>query len=117
MSNLAHISQRPSNEGNVTVAANVRAELGYSGLSQGDLARALSVSDMAMTRRLNDKYAAEFCASEIVTIAEFFGIEPGELFKRRTRSPRPVGPGGFEPPTSTVEYGRLATVTPINRAA
>ena len=28
-----------------------------------------------------------------------------------------VGLGGFEPPTFTVEYGRLATVTPINRAA
>ena len=28
-----------------------------------------------------------------------------------------VGPTGLDPMTSTVEYGRLATVTPINRAA
>lgn len=109
--------------GNQVVAANIRAELGYADIGQGELAAAIEMSDMAMSRRMSEKYAAEFSAGEIARIAYVFGIEPGELFKSRERkTPRPgagagrrnlylldsgVGPAGIEPTTSTVESQRL----------
>ena len=119
MSNTAETTTTPVLDGNSVVAANIRAELGYADIGQGDLAQMLGLSDMAMTRRLSDKYAAEFSASEIAKIASVFGVDPGELFKARERkTPRPgagarrrniylldgfgVGPAGIEPTTSTV---------------
>jgi len=92
MTNLAEGATPPTLDGNRTVAANVRAELGYANMSQGELARALDLSDMAVTRRLSDNYNAEFSASEIARMADLFGIDPGELF--RTRDRRPFSPTG-----------------------
>lgn len=131
MSNLAE-TPKPGVNGNHIVASNVRAEIGYADISQGDLAASLGLSDMALTRRLSDKYAAEFSASEIARIAELFGVEPGELFKvRERRTPRSgagagrrniylldsVGLGSLDLPTSTVESGHLAEVVQLFPAA
>ena len=129
MTNLAESPSPLSGEGNRTVAANVRAEIAYAGINQGELAAILGLSEMAMTRRLKDSYNAEFSASEIARMADVFGIEPGELFRVRDRkTPRPgggagrrslyllddvVGLGGLEPPTITVKSGHLAPVTSL----
>ena len=99
MSNIAHLPVERENSGNLTVAANVRAEIAYAGSTQGDLARAIGMTGMSLSRRLRDE--TEFTASEIVTIAAHFGIEPGELFARRNRptatttkkAPTPKGEG------------------------
>ncbi|MFL0711623.1 MAG: helix-turn-helix domain-containing protein [Microcella pacifica] len=66
------------NGANATVAANIRAELGRYGKQQGDLARALNVSAMYLSRRMNS--APAFDVHEVVAIANYFGIEPGDLF-------------------------------------
>ena len=116
MSNIASLPQ-PASNGNTLVAANIRAELAYAGTSQTALAHTLGLSDMALSRRLSDRYAAEFSATEIMVAANFFGVDPGALFtnRRRPQRPDPVGPAGIEPTTSTVECERLAPVTPLFR--
>lgn len=100
--------------GNALVASNIRAELGYSNLSQGALAAALGMSEMSLSRRLNDSNSAQFSADEIHAAADFFRIDPGQLFAQRrgansgrlygigTSIHRVVGPTGLEPMTSTV---------------
>ena len=111
MTNLISLPARISGNGNQIVAANIRSELGYLGLSQGKLAEVLQLSEMAVTRRLSDKYASEFSASEILDVANFFGISVGELFKTRVRNKEvpassetgtsdSVAGTGFEPATS-----------------
>jgi len=82
MSNPAHDTLHAS-PGNDLVAANIRAALGYNGLDQTDLAQAIGLSDMALTRRMSRKYAAEFSASEILDAATYLGVAPGELFAVR----------------------------------
>ena len=91
------------------------------------MADVLGLSKMAVSRRLNDD--TEFTADEIVLIANYFEIEPGELFiERNTRktkkTPTPkgegqnVGPAGFDPTTSTVEDRQfIAPVIPLRRTA
>lgn len=81
MRNAAQIHLARNSGGNATVAANVRAELGRAGLKQGALAEVLGLSEMAISRRLAD--ATEFTAGEIVLIAEFFDVGPGDLFYTR----------------------------------
>lgn len=126
MSNALKDHRTPPVNGNTIVAANVRAELGYAGMSQGQLAADLGLSEMALSRRLSQNYAAEFSASEIQRIADLFGISAGDLFTVRERNtPRP-GNGArrralylleeTEAPIISVESARLATVTSIQKA-
>lgn len=87
------------------------------------MADVLGLSKMAVSRRLNDD--TEFTAGEIVLIANYFEIEPGELFiERNTRktkkTPTPkgegqnVGPARFELTTSTVEERQFdAEIIPL----
>ncbi|MBX3435929.1 MAG: hypothetical protein KF861_00340 [Planctomycetaceae bacterium] len=111
MNNLAHIHTAMQNDANTIVAANIRAELGLAGLAQTDLASALGQNDMWLSRRM--KGSPDFSVVEVQAVADYFAVEPGDLFKKRTRPTRPVGPTGIEPMTSTVEDERLATVTSI----
>ena len=108
MRNAAQIHLARSNGGNAIVAANVRAELGRAGLKQGALADVLGLSEMAVSRRLGD--TTEFTAGEIVLLAEFFAVSPGDLFFTRTSGttrPDPAPAGG----------GRtLAGVIPLRRS-
>ena len=69
--------------GNSVVAANIRAAIAYADINQATLARALGLSEMALSRRLSDNYRPEFNASEITVAADFFGLEPGDLFRAR----------------------------------
>lgn len=124
MRNPIQIYSSRETGGNKTVAANVRAQLAYANLAQGELANVLGLSKMAVSRRLNDD--TEFTAGEIVLVADFFEIEPGELFVERNprktkKTPTPksegldvVGPAGIEPTTSTVEARHLAPVTRLS---
>jgi transcriptional regulator with XRE-family HTH domain len=126
----------PANGANVIVAANIRAELARRNRSQGQLAAHLGMSEMKLSRRMLSH--PEFTSSEIVAVAEYFGLTPGELFidyqdgaKRaigggRTlygvgtnihRTLTSVGMGGLEPPTSSVESRQLADVLPFRRRA
>ncbi len=93
---MSNALETPSAVGNSIVSANVRAELGYADMNQGELAAALGISNMAMTRRLSDGYAAEFSASEIFRMSQIFGIDPGELFTVRLRATKkaPTANGG-----------------------
>ena len=113
MNNLAHIHTALQNSANATVAANVRAELGFAGIGQTHLASALGQSDMWLSRRM--KGAPDFSVVEVQAIADYFDLELGDLFKARTRPTRPVGPAGIEPTTSTVKSGRLADILPFER--
>lgn len=61
MNNLAHIHTALQNTANATVAANVRAELGFAGLGQTDLAAALGQNDMWLSRRLMDDLDSPNC--------------------------------------------------------
>lgn len=96
MRSIAQIHSARTSGGNALVAANVRAALGYAGLKQGALADVLGLSGMAVSRRLSDQ--TEFTASEIVLLANFFGMEPGDLFASRPqaetrKAPTPEGGG------------------------
>lgn len=105
MRSAVQIHKSRSTGGNAIVAANVRAQIAYADMNQGQLAEILGLSKMAASRRLNDE--TEFSAGEILLVADYFGIEPGDLFIRRGGvQPSPptalVGPAGTEPTTSTV---------------
>lgn len=113
MSNVAHLHTPRHNDGAEIVASNVRGLLGYHGRTQAQLARALGVNEMYISRRASG--ATEFKASEIVAVADYFGIHPGELFANRGGGV--VGSDGFEPPTSSVNVRALAIVTPIRRVS
>lgn len=82
MRSTVQILKSRATGGNRIVGANVRAQLAYADLPQGALADMLGLSKMAVSRRLSDD--TEFTAGEIVLIADFFGIEPGELFVERS---------------------------------
>lgn len=111
--------------GNAIVAANIRAEMGYAELTQEELAKLLGQSKMWMSRRYNER--VEYNASEILRLADIFGVEPGELFTHRKRNPR-FGGGSrrralylvgeeAEAANFTVESRHLAEIIPINQRA
>ena len=76
------------------------------------VATKIGISPSTLSERLSGKNA--FLADEIGAIASIVRMTPVGLYSEYVAV---VGPTGLEPMTSTVEYGRLATVTPINRAA
>ncbi len=88
MRNIAQIHNSRATGANAIVAANVRAELGYADLKQNSLADVLGLSQMAISRRLSDN--TEFTAGEIALLADFFGIEPGDLFAERGSRGKPA---------------------------
>lgn len=111
--------------GNAIVAANVRAEMGRAELTQEELAKLLGQSKMWMNRRY--KEAVEYSASEILRLADVFGMEPGELFTVSKRNAR-LGGGSrrralylvgeeAEAANFTVESRHLAEIIPINQRA
>ena len=71
----------------------------------------IGLSPTTLGERLSGKNA--FLADEIEVIAPIVRRTPVGLYSEYVA----VGLGGLEPPTSTVEYGRFATVTPIRSAA
>ncbi|NLA65608.1 MAG: hypothetical protein GX862_06720 [Leucobacter sp.] len=79
MRNAVQIHKSRETGASNIVAANVRAQLAYAGLPQGALAEILGLSKMAGSRRLNNE--TEFTAGEIALVADYFDIEPGDLFK------------------------------------
>lgn len=91
MTNIAPMPARGSSEAaNATVAANIRAELGYADIKQSVLAAALGQNEMWLSRRLNSKNP--FTTNEVQAIADYFGIEVGDLFQRRSRATRETKP-------------------------
>lgn len=112
MSNVAELPTPRRNNGAELVASNVRALLAYNGRTQAQLAFALGVSEMHISRRTSGH--TEFKASEIVSVANYFNVEPGALFEERGGG---VGTVGLEPTTSSVESRGLAPVTHIFREA
>lgn len=94
MDNVTAMPLAEHNPVNAIIAANVRAEIGYADTSQAAVAAQLGISEMALSRRLNDRSATEFTGSEIDALAKLFGIDPGDLFKERVRptGPQPVAP-------------------------
>jgi len=113
MSNLHHLPAAPQNDGAQTVASNVRALLAYHSLTQAQLATALGVSEMHISRRTSG--STEFKASEIVAVALYFKIKPGDLFEHRRGTK--VGFEGLGPPTSSVKTRGLATVHQLRPTA
>ncbi len=73
------------------VSANIRAEIARSGMQQLDVARALGISQQAVSLKLHDK--RPLTLEEIETLASLFGMEPDELL-RSPRRPGPFGPDG-----------------------
>ena len=57
---------------------NVRAEMARHRITQTELAQALELSQSAVSRRL--KGESEWTASEVMRLAQLFGIDPGRLF-------------------------------------
>lgn len=132
---MANITvQHSTDDWSSIVAANVRAEMGRAGLNQAQLATALGMSEMWMTRRL--KKGVAFTADDIAMFASFFGVSVADLFDTK-KAPTPKGegrsaprtglepiPAGFMPSAivttlrprhnRTVEHDHLAPVTTIS---
>jgi transcriptional regulator with XRE-family HTH domain len=81
MSNVANLPTPRRNHGAEIVASNVRGLLGYHGRTQAQLANALGVSEMYISRRASG--STEFKASEIFEVAKYFGVKPGSLLEER----------------------------------
>lgn len=62
------------------VAGNVRAELARQRRPQHALQERLGISRTSMHRRMTGQ--SQFDARELVIIAEFLGVEVGEIFRR-----------------------------------
>lgn len=78
----AHADSSPlNNRANVTVAANIRAALGYRDFTQARLAHHLGMSEMSLSRRMKSRQ--DFTTSEIVAVAQFFNMRPGDLFEEK----------------------------------
>lgn len=112
MSNVAELPTPRRNNGAELVASNVRALLAYNGRTQAQLAFALGVSEMHISRRTSGH--TEFKASEIVSVADYFNVEPGALFEERGGG---VGTVGLEPTSSSVKAREWAVVLPFVRRA
>jgi transcriptional regulator with XRE-family HTH domain len=117
MSNVQPITQPLDNRANEIVAANIRGELGYRNLTQGRLAHHLGLSEMSLSRRM--KSQADFTTTEIVAIAAFFKMAPGDLFTEKDvqitdwslASVTPIRPN-----KPAVTFPTSAKVTPIRSA-
>ena len=86
-------------------------------VTQVEFGKIIGMDQSAVAKRFRGKLG--WSATQVKTAADALETTVAYLYGEAD-SPHPdgpVGPGGFEPPTFTVEYGRLATVTPINRAA
>jgi transcriptional regulator with XRE-family HTH domain len=62
-----------------TVARVVRSLLAANGLQAKDMARAIGMHEGRLSERLNGK--AKITATDIARWADFFGVDPGQLFK------------------------------------
>ena len=60
---------------------NVRTELAHRGLTQLDLAKVLGASQQVVSNRLTG--AAAFTVAELLVIADWLEIPPGDLFEPR----------------------------------
>lgn len=60
-----------------TVAANVRAELGRSRITQSKAASAVNISEAALSKRLHARLA--FDVDQLAAIAELVGVDPASL--------------------------------------
>lgn len=65
------------NDRTATLVANLRAELARRGLKQGDLARIWGLSEMSVSRRMNE--LTPITADELTQAATAFGVDPGSL--------------------------------------
>ncbi len=114
MSNAQELSSPLNNSGNETIAANIRGLLGYRGKTQADLARGLGLSEMSLSRRMKSR--AEFTSSEIVAVADYLHVAPGDLFDEKNlqitvRSLATVH--HLRPTSPAVERDTIAPVTRI----
>lgn len=71
------------------------------------IATRIGISPTSMSERLRGK--APFLADELEGIARALKMDPADFYSQYIS----VGPDGFEPTTSTVEYRRLAQITPL----
>lgn len=79
--------------------------------TQGDVAAEIGMSSGSLGLKLKGQRG--WALAEIIAIAHALDTTVAYLVGETV----PVGPTGIEPMTSTVEYERLAPVTPINRKA
>lgn len=66
-----------------TAAANVRAELGRSRITQAQAARQINMSTAALSKRLNGYLP--FDVDQLAAIADLLRIEPAELLAQHDR--------------------------------
>ena len=70
---------------NEVTAANVRAEIARRRIRQSDVARALRVSQPAVSQRLNGH--VPFTLADLEALAELLGIDVAELLQPRSLQP------------------------------
>lgn len=75
-----------------------------------DLAELLGLEATGIGKKLRAE--AKFSIEQLVTVAAHLHTTVAYLVGE-TSAPRPVGPAGIEPTTSTVESRRFATITDI----
>ena len=63
---------------------NIRAELARRGLRQEHLAEHLGITQAAVSMKLRDE--RPIADKELVAIAEFLDVEPGDLFRPLARA-------------------------------
>ena len=95
------LDQRPFHE---RVAANVRAEMARVGVTQGQLATVLGITQQSVSAKRRGE--TPFTLNDLDRIAPVLGMTVIELIQgtRGPRGPRGggVGPAGLEPTTSAV---------------
>lgn len=82
--------QQVPDDWNAVVAANLRAQLALLGWNQAQLAAALGMTEMWISRRL--KGGAKLLPDDIVMFADFFQVPINDLFKTK-KAPTPKGEG------------------------
>ena len=118
MRKLAHLPQIDESSDRALVAAEIRGHLAKKRIPTYKLSEHLKSEDSRgyWQRRVSGEIALD--VDDLAKLAILLDVSIPDFFKYETPQPNsPVGPGGFEPPTFTVEYERLATVTPIRKAA
>lgn len=105
---------------NVVMGERVHQLMWRAGITQTALAPILGLGQTGLSHKLRGKRA--FAHDEILYISDIFGVSLDYLYGK-TNDPRPVGPNGdrlevvdpgrIELPTSCLQTGWLAPVTPI----
>lgn len=115
MTNIDALSAPAENNDNLEaqIGRRVHQLMWDRSITQTAFANVIGMDQSSVAKRLRGKLG--WSASHVKQAADVLRTSVAYLYGE-TDDSNPVGPGGLEPPTSTVEYGRLAKVTPIRSA-